>query len=111
MTIENFLIEALPGICVGIAAIIPVVAKLINTIKLYASNKQYDKLVGIVADYMAQAEDLLANGADKKQWVMSMAQASASEIGIEFNAKAIGDMIDKLCELKYIDKSIGKKAK
>lgn len=55
-----------------LAVIIPLGYKLYNTVIAYGKEKNWPKLVGLVAVYMAEAEKKLSEGADRKAWVMAM---------------------------------------
>ena len=48
---------------------------------------------------MAAAEEKFDNGADRKQWVIAMVQASANAINYPISDKELGDLIDDLVEL------------
>ena len=56
----------------SLAIIIPLGVKLYNTIGAYVKEKNWPKLVGLVAVYMAEAEKKLSEGADKKAYVMAL---------------------------------------
>ena len=48
---------------------------------------------------MAAAEEKFDNGADRKQWVIAMVQASANTINYPITDKQLSDLIDDLVAL------------
>ena len=48
---------------------------------------------------MATAEEKFDNGADRKQWVIAMVQASANTINYPISEQELGKLIDNLVEL------------
>lgn len=85
-----------------LAVILPLGYKLYNTIVLYMKEKNWPKLVGLVAVYMAEAEKKLAEGADRKEWVMAMIEASAKEMDYELTEDKLAEiskLIDDLCAM------------
>ena len=92
-------IAALPGILVGIAACIPLCVNLVKTVKSLVMEKRWSSLMQMVADLMVIAEDKLAYGADKKEWVLAMLKSSAEELGYDYDEIVIGEMIDCLAAM------------
>ena len=60
------------------------------------------QIVKMVSDYMMVAEEKFNNGADRKQWVMAMVQASAEAIMYNINMTEIGQLIDDLCRMSKV---------
>lgn len=83
----------------GLAAAIPLVVSLINYVKKAIQEKNWNNLVKLVMNLMAEAEKKFDNGADRKEWVIAMVQASASTINYPVDINALGDLIDKLCTM------------
>ena len=48
---------------------------------------------------MATAEEKFDNGADRKQWVIAMVQASANTINYPITEKELSDLIDNMVAL------------
>ena len=85
-----------------LAVIIPLGYKLYNTIVAYSKEKNWPKVVGLVAVYMAEAEKKLSEGADKKAWVMAMIQTTAKQMDYELTdvkLAEISQLIDDLCAM------------
>ena len=95
MDILNLVIEILAGL----AIIIPLVVELIKYVKKSTLEKNWANLIRLVMNLMAVAEEKFDNGADRKQWVIAMVQASANTINYPITEKELGDLIDDLVEL------------
>ena len=95
MDILNLIIE----IMAGLAIVIPLVVELIKYVKKSALERNWTNLIQLVMSLMAAAEDKFDNGADRKQWVIAMVQASANAINYPISDKELGDLIDDLVEL------------
>lgn len=81
----------------GLAVCIPLAAKLVEYVRRAVKEKNWGQLMKLVMDYMAQAETKFANGADRKQWVLAMVEASANEVNYDIDPAVVGHMIDELC--------------
>lgn len=95
MDILELLIEILGGLVV----IIPLVVKLVEYVKKSALEKNWNNLIRLLLNLIATAEEKFDNGADRKQWVIAMVQASANTINYPITEKELGDLIDNLVAL------------
>lgn len=95
MNILELLIEILGGLVV----IIPLVVKLVEYVKKSALEKNWNNLIRLLLNLIATAEEKFDNGADRKQWVIAMVQASANTINYPISEKELGDLIDNLVAL------------
>lgn len=95
MDILNLVIEILAGL----AIVIPLVIELVKYVKKSVSEKNWTNLIRLVMNLMAVAEEKFDNGADRKQWVIAMVQASANTINYPITEKELGDLIDDLVAL------------
>ena len=95
MDILELLIEILGGLVV----IIPLVVKLVEYVKKSALEKNWNNLIHLLLNLIATAEEKFDNGADRKQWVIAMVQASANTINYPISEKELGDLIDNLVAL------------
>lgn len=95
MDILNLVIEVLGGL----AIVIPLVLALIDYVKKSTKEKNWNNLIKLVMSLMSAAEDKFDNGADRKQWVIAMVQASANAINYPISDKELGDLIDDLVKL------------
>ena len=95
MDILELLIEILGGLVV----IIPLVVKLVEYVKKSALEKNWNNLIRLLLNLIATAEEKFDNGADRKQWVVAMVQASANTINYPISERELGDLIDNLVAL------------
>lgn len=95
MEILELLIEILGGLVV----VIPLVIKLVEYVKKSALEKNWNNLIRLLLNLIATAEEKFDNGADRKQWVIAMVQASANTINYPISEKELGDLIDNLVAL------------
>lgn len=95
MDILELIIEILAGLIIAI----PLVWKLVEYVKKSAMEKNWANLIRLVLNLIAAAEEKFSTGADKKQWVIAMVQASANTINYPISEKELGDLIDSLVAL------------
>ena len=95
MEILELIIEILTGLLV----VIPLVAKLIEYVKKSTLEKNWNNLIRLLLNLMAPAEEKFDNGADRKQWVIAMVQASANTINYPISEQELSKLIDNLVEL------------
>lgn len=81
----------------SLAVAIPLVVSLINYVK--KAIQERGNLMKLVMNLMSEAEKKFDNGADRKEWVIAMVQASASTINYPVDINALSDLIDKLCTM------------
>ena len=101
----NYWIRIAISILSGIAVAIPLIIKLVNVVKDSVKEKNWNLLMKMTMDYMTEAEKNIAAGAERKQWVMSMVIASASNINYPMtdeDVKKIEDLIDAICDASKI---------
>ena len=95
MEILELIIEILAGLMI----VIPLVVKLIEYVKKSALEKNWNNLIRLLLNLMATAEEKFDNGADRKQWVIAMVQASANTINYPISEQELSKLIDNLVEL------------
>jgi hypothetical protein len=93
------ILELLVEILGGLVVIIPLVVKLVEYVKKSALEKNWNNLIRLLLNLIATAEEKFDNGADRKQWVIAMVQASANTISYPISEKELGDLIDNLVAL------------
>ena len=86
----------------GIIIVVPLVISLVKYIKQAIQEKNWQQLVKLVMNLMAEAESKFDNGADRKEWVLSMIQASADTINYPIDVEQVGALIDSLCEMSKV---------
>ena len=98
MTFINFILE-------HAAAIVAIIGLLYTTVKFVtdaAQKKNWTALVALVMADMKTAEEQYADGATRKQWVMSMLKAHAAACNYALTDEditKISDMIDAMCDM------------
>lgn len=98
-------LEIFIAILTGIATAIPLIVKLVNTVKDATMTKNWNLLIKLTMDYMTQAESNFKTGAERKEWVMSMVKVSAANINYDLTDEDIGkleDLIDAICDASKI---------
>ena len=93
------ILELIIEILAGLTTVIPLVTKLIEYVKKSALEKNWNNLIRLLLNLIATAEERFDNGADRKQWVIAMVQASANTINYPISEQELGKLIDNLVEL------------
>lgn len=93
------ILELLIEILAGLAVVIPLVIKLIEYVKKSTMEKNWNNLIRLLMNLMATAEEKFDNGADRKQWVIAMVQASANTINYPITEQELSDLIDNMVAL------------
>lgn len=94
--------EILISILSGLAATIPLVVLLVRYVEAAVKEKNWGKVLDLVIDLMEQAEVQFDKGSDKKEWVLSMIEASASSLNYDIDLEQIGRLIDALCAMTKV---------
>lgn len=93
------ILELIIEILAGLTIVIPLVTKLIEYVKKSALEKNWNNLIRLLLNLIATAEERFDNGADRKQWVIAMVQASANTINYPISEQDLSNLIDNLVEL------------
>ncbi len=99
---EKDYVGLIVSILSGLAAAIPLVIQLIKYVKQAVREKNWNQVLKKVVDLMETAETKFAEGAERKEWVIAMLKASADGINYDIDYDAIGEMIDRLCDMSKI---------
>lgn len=91
--------EIIVEILKALIIIVPLVAGLAKYVKQAIQEKNWQQLIVLVMNLMAEAEGKFDNGADRKQWVLSAIEASANTINYPIDLEQIGNLIDQLCKM------------
>lgn len=91
--------EILISILSGLVTVIPLVVKLVEYVQKAAKEKNWNKLLQLIMNLMAEAEKKFDNGADRKEWVMMAIKASADTIDYDINMDEVSKLIDSLCAM------------
>ena len=96
------LLQAVISILTGLAVCIPLVVELVKAVRNAIREKNWTVLMKLVMDLMEEAEHKFELGAEKKEWVMGMIQASAATINFDIDYDAVSAMIDSMCDMSRI---------
>ena len=94
--------EILISVLSGLVAVIPLVTKLVQVVSAYVKEKNWNRIIVMVTEYMATAETMFETGAERKEWVMEMLKTSAKVSNFDLteeNLLKISELIDQMCKL------------
>ena len=77
-----------------LAALIPLVYKLVEYVQKSIKEKNWTNLIQLVYQYVVIAEKKFSSGADKKEWVIAMIKGSADTINYDFDEESLSKLID-----------------
>ena len=100
--VDSSYINYIVAILTGLATAIPLVINLIKYVQKAAKEKNWKQVVKLVMNLMKKAETKFDNGADRKEYVLSMIKASADTINYDIDMDAISDLIDSLCSMSKV---------
>ena len=86
----------------GLAICIPLAMQLVKFVRQFVQEKNWNKIIEMVTEYMITAEGLYANGNEKKAWVLEMLKTSAKVSNFDLTEKnllKISELIDQMCVL------------
>lgn len=98
-------VQLITAILAGLATAIPLVMKLVDTVKKATKEKNWNLLLKMAMNYMTEAEKNITSGAERKEWVLSMVKASAVNINYDLTEEDIqklSDLIDAICDASKI---------
>lgn len=96
------IISLIVALLTGISTCIPLAYKLVQYVQKATQEKNWAALLGLLIDLMEEAKQKFADGATRKEWVMAMVQTSAEYINYPVDTKALGELIDGLCDMSKI---------
>lgn len=95
----NFWIQAIISILSGIAVVVPLVIKLIQFVQANVKEKNWNQMLKLVMNLMAEAEEKFTKGSEKKEWVLDELRAMTNTLNYDIEWDVVSDMIDKICDL------------
>lgn len=95
-------LELAVSILAGLAAAIPLVIKLVEYVRKAIKEKNWGIVLNMVMDYMEIAETKFETGAERKEWVLAMVEASADTVNYDIDLAVIGKLIDSLCSMTKV---------
>lgn len=83
----------------GLAVAIPLVIELVKYVKKAIKEKNWNVILSMVMNYMAIAEKMFDNGAERKEWVLTMVEESSKTVNYDIDMAVISGLIDNLCTM------------
>lgn len=91
--------EIIVSILSGLAVAIPLVVELVQWVKKAIEEKNWNQLVSLLMNLMAEAEGKFDNGADRKSWVLGAVESAAKTINYPVDIEQVSELIDALCAM------------
>lgn len=95
----NFWIQAIISILSGIAVLVPLMVKLVEFVTANTKEKNWNQMLKLVMNLMAEAEERFDKGSEKKEWVMGELKAMANTLNYDIEWDVVSEMIDKICDV------------
>lgn len=92
----NIWIEIIIAVLTGLATCIPLVIKLVQTIKDSVKAKNWAPTMQLMLRLMAEAEENYSTGAEKKAYVLDSIEAIKDTLNYDVDMEAIDAMIDAI---------------
>lgn len=92
-------LQIIVQILTTLVTLVPMVYALVKFIVMAIKEKNWNNLLSLVLSLCVEAEEQFTNGADKKQWVMSMVKSSLTSINYEIDDETLSALIDNLIAL------------
>lgn len=102
----NIWIEIIIAILTGLATCIPLVIKLVQTIKEAVRAKNWAPMMQLVLRLMTEAEENYSTGAEKKAYVIDSINATKDTLNYDVDMDAVSAMVDAIID---VTKKINKK--
>jgi hypothetical protein len=82
--------------------VIPLVAKLVEYVQKAIKEKNWNKLLNLVMEFMAEAETKFETGAEKKDYVIMCIKACSDTLNYDINMDQVSELIDNLCAMSKV---------
>lgn len=99
---DSNVVNIIVSILSGLSVCIPLVIELVKYVQRAVKERNWGQIVKLVTDLMIEAEKNFETGAERKKWVMSMIESSASSINYDIDMEEISKLIDSLCDMSKI---------
>ena len=96
---ENFWVQAIFSILSGLIIVTPLVIKLIEFVTANTKEKNWNQMLKLVMNLMADAEKQFDKGSKKKEWVLGQLQVMADTLNYDIDWAVVSEMIDKICDV------------
>lgn len=94
----NIWIEIIIAILTGLATCIPLVIKLVQTIKEAVRAKNWTHMMQLVLRLMTEAEENYSTGAEKKAYVIDSINATKDTLNYDVDMDAVSAMVDAIID-------------
>ena len=94
----NIWIEIIIAILTGLATCIPLVIKLVQTIKEAVRAKNWTPMMQLVLRLMTEAEENYSTGAEKKAYVIDSINATKDTLNYDVDMDAVSAMVDAIID-------------
>lgn len=95
----NETLQIIVQILTTLVTLVPMVFALVKYVVLATKEKNWNKLLSLILKLCAEAEEQFSEGADKKQWVMSMTKSALVSINYDIDDETLSALIDSLIDL------------
>ena len=92
-------VDLIVSILSGLVVMIPLVVKLIEYVGKATKEKNWPALLELITNYMEDAEQKFATGAERKDYVVLAIKASADTLNYEIDLELVSKLIDDLCAM------------
>lgn len=96
---ENFWVQAIFSILSGLIIVAPLVIKLIEFVTANTKEKNWNQMLKLVMNLMADAEKQFDKGSKKKEWVLGQLQVMSDTLNYDIDWAVVSEMIDKICDV------------
>ena len=96
---DNETLRIIVQILTALVTLVPMIFALVKWVTVAVKEKNWNNLLSLTLSLCAEAEEQFANGADKKQWVMSMVKSSSKTVNYDIDDETLSALIDNLIDL------------
>lgn len=93
------MVDKILQIVISLCTIIPLLIELVKYIRKSVTEKNWQSMLQIAINLMAEAETKFNDGTEKKEWVLSMVKASAKSINYDIDEDSLSQLIDTIIGL------------
>ena len=90
------MIDKILQIVISLCTIIPLLIELVKYIRKSIKEKNWQSMLQIAMNLMAEAETKFDSGAEKNEWVLSMENASANTSNYDSEEESLSQLIDTI---------------
>ena len=89
----EFDVHIIVSVLTGLATAIPLIISLVKYVQKAIKERNWANLLKLINNLIAEAETMFQTGVERKTWVLSMVQASASTINYDVDIAIVSDLI------------------